>query len=197
MKKGGSKFLIILIIVLVIGLGLFNTYNGLVVTEEKVNQSYADLQTAVQRRADLIPNLVNTVKGYASHEEETLTKITEARSKVTSASNPEELSEANAELTRALGDINVVVEAYPELKANENFIQLQDELAGTENRIAVARKDYNGVVNTFNSQVRRFPTSIFAKILGFSPKAYFEADPGSEKAPTVDFGYKLIENCLG
>lgn len=197
MKKGGSKFLIILIIVAVIGFGLFNTYNGLVVTEEKVNQSYADLQTAVQRRADLIPNLVNTVKGYASHEEETLTRITEARSKVTSASSPEELSEANAELTRALGDINVVVEAYPELKANQNFIQLQDELAGTENRIAVARKDYNGVVNTYNSQVRRFPTSIFAKILGFSPKAYFEADPGSEKAPTVDFGYRLIENYLG
>lgn len=197
MKKGGSKFLIILIIVAVIGFGLFNTYNGLVVTEEKVNQSYADLQTAVQRRADLIPNLVNTVKGYATHEEETLTRITEARSKVTSASNPEELSEANAELTRALGDINVVVEAYPELKANQNFIQLQDELAGTENRIAVARKDYNGVVNTYNSQVRRFPTSIFAKILGFSPKAYFEADPGSEKAPTVDFGYRLIENYLG
>ncbi len=197
MKKGGSKFLIILIIVAVIGFGLFNTYNGLVVTEEKVNQAYADLQTAVQRRADLIPNLVNTVKGYATHEEETLTRITEARSKVTSASNPEELSEANAELTRALGDINVVVEAYPELKANQNFIQLQDELAGTENRIAVARKDYNGVVNTYNSQVRRFPTSIFAKILGFSPKAYFEADPGSEKAPTVDFGYRLIENYLG
>ncbi|WP_054252637.1 LemA family protein [Neofamilia massiliensis] len=197
MKKGGSKFLIILIIVVVIGLGLFNTYNGLVVTEEKVNQSYADLQTAVQRRADLIPNLVNTVKGYATHEEETLTKITEARSKVTSASNPEELSKANAELTRALGDINVVVEAYPELKANENFIQLQDELAGTENRIAVARKDYNGVVNTFNSQVRRFPTSIFAKILGFSPKDYFEADPGSEKAPTVDFGYIFVKNYLG
>lgn len=197
MKKAGSKFLIILIIVAVIGLGLFNTYNGLVVTEEKVNQSYADLQTAVQRRADLIPNLVNTVKGYATHEEETLTRITEARSKVTSASNPEELSEANAELTRALGDINVVVEAYPELKANQNFIQLQDELAGTENRIAVARKDYNGVVNTYNSQVRRFPTSIFAKILGFSPKDYFEADPGSEKAPTVDFGYNFVENYLG
>lgn len=197
MKKGGSKFLIILIIVAVIGFGLFNTYNGLVVTEEKVNQAYADLQTAVQRRADLIPNLVNTVKGYASHEEETLTRITEARSKVTSASSPQELSEANAELTRALGDINVVVEAYPELKANQNFIQLQDELAGTENRIAVARKDYNGVVNTYNSQVRRFPTSIFAKILGFPPKAYFEADPGSEKAPTVDFGYRLIENYLG
>lgn len=197
MKKGGSKFLIILIIIVVIGYGLFNAYNGLVVSEEKVNQSYADLQSAVQRRADLIPNLVNTVKGYATHEEETLTKITEARSKVTSASNPTELSEANAELTRALGDINVVVEAYPELKANENFIQLQDELAGTENRIAVARKDYNGVVNAFNSQVRRFPTSLFAKILGFGPKDYFEADPGSEKAPTVDFGYRLIENYLG
>lgn len=197
MKKGMSKTLIIIIIVIVIAYGLFSAYNGLVVLDESVNKSYADLQTAVQRRADLIPNLVNTVKGYATHEEETLTRITEARSKVNAATNPTELSEANAELTRALGDINVVVEAYPELKANQNFIQLQDELAGTENRIAVARRDYNEVVSTFNSKVRTFPTSLFAKILGFGPRDYFEADPGSEKAPTVDFGSVIVQSYLG
>ncbi|WP_300410936.1 LemA family protein [Lagierella sp.] len=189
MKKAGSGILILIVIVIAIAVALFGSYNGLVTMEEDVNNSYADLQTAVQRRADLIPNLVNTVKGYASHEQETLTKITEARAKVNEANNPKELSEANAQLTRAIGDINVVAEAYPDLKANQNFIQLQDELAGTENRIAVARKDYNAVVKQFNTKVRRLPTSLFAKLLGFSQKDYFEADPGSEKAPEVDFGY--------
>ena len=189
MKNAGSCILILIVIVIVLAVALFGSYNGLVTMEEDVNNSYADLQTAVQRRADLIPNLVNTVKGYASHEEETLTKITEARAKVNEANNPKELSEANAQLTRAIGDINVVAEAYPDLKANQNFIQLQDELAGTENRIAVARKDYNAVVKQFNTKVRRLPTSLFAKLLGFSQKDYFEADPGSEKAPEVDFGY--------
>ncbi|WP_237037480.1 LemA family protein [Mediannikoviicoccus vaginalis] len=196
MKKAGGGVLAIVIIVAILAIGAFSTYNGLVGLDEEVNNSYADLQTAVQRRADLIPNLVNTVKGYASHEQETLTKITEARAKVNEANGPKELSEANAELTRAIGDINVVVEAYPDLKANQNFIQLQDELAGTENRIAVARKDYNGVVKTFNSKVRRFPTNIFAKMLGFLPREYFEADPGAENAPSVNFGYKVI-NVIG
>ncbi|MDO5027665.1 MAG: LemA family protein [Bacillota bacterium] len=196
MKKGGNTVIILIVVILLVYFA-FSSYNGLINLDEKVNKSYADLQTAVQRRADLIPNLVNTVKGYASHEEETFTKITEARSKLSQATNPTELSQANAELTKAIGDINVVVEAYPELKANENFIQLQDELAGTENRIAVARRDYNDVVNTFNSKVRKFPTSIFANMLGFSPRAYFEADPGTENAPTVDFGLIVRESYIG
>lgn len=196
MKKAGGGLMAIIAIVVILAIGAFSSYNGLVGLDEEVNNSYADLQTAVQRRADLIPNLVNTVKGYATHEQETLTKITEARSKVNDAKGPKELSEANAELTKAIGDINVVVEAYPDLKANQNFIQLQDELAGTENRIAVARKDYNGVVKTFNSKVRRFPTNIFANMLGFSPREYFEADPGAESAPSVDFGFKAL-NVIG
>ena len=196
MKKAGGGVMAIIAIVVILAIGALSSYNGLVGLDEEVNNSYADLQTAVQRRADLIPNLVNTVKGYATHEQETLTKITEARSKVNDAKGPKELSEANAELTKAIGDINVVVEAYPDLKANQNFIQLQDELAGTENRIAVARKDYNGVVKTFNSKVRRFPTNIFAKMLGFSPREYFEADPGAESAPSVDFGFKAL-NVIG
>ncbi len=195
--KAGKAVLIIIAVIVVLALAALRSYNGLVALDENVNQSYADLQTAVQRRADLIPNLVSTVKGYAAHEEDTLTKITEARARVNEAQTPQELSEANAQLSQAIGDINVVVEAYPELKANQNFIQLQDELAGTENRIAVARKDYNDVVKTFNSKVRRFPTSIFANMLGFSTRDYFEADPGSEKAPAVDFSWIVSDVMMG
>lgn len=195
--KAGKAVLIIIAVIVVLALAALRSYNGLVALDENVNQSYADLQTAVQRRADLIPNLVSTVKGYAAHEEDTLTKITEARARVNEAQTPQELSEANAQLSQAIGDINVVVEAYPELKANQNFIQLQDELAGTENRIAVARKDYNDVVKIFNSKVRRFPTSIFANMLGFSTRDYFEADPGSEKAPAVDFSRITSDFMIG
>ena len=144
----------------------------------------------VKRRADLIPNLVNTVKGYATHEEETLTKITEARSKVQNAKTPEELSEANSELTRAIGDINVVVEAYPELKANEGFLNLQAQLEGTENRIATERERYNSAVTEFNKDVKRFPTNIIASILGFSPKSYFEVSESDMENPEVNFDKK-------
>lgn len=177
----------LLIIAIIAGVLFIGPYNNLVGLDEDVNQAYSQVQTVVQRRADLIPNLVNTVKGYADHEKETLTEITQARSAVDNATTPEELAEANDQLTGALGRLMVVVESYPELKANENFIQLQDELAGTENRIAVERKNYNDTVAIFNGKIRRFPTSIVAKFAGLKAREYFEASPGSETAPEVNF----------
>lgn len=188
--KIGSTLLIIIALVAVIG-GIFvKNYNRLVTLEAEVDGKYAQVENVVKRRADLIPNLVNTVKGYATHEEETLTKITEARSKVQNANTPEELSEANSELTRAIGDINVVVEAYPELKANEGFLNLQAQLEGTENRIATERERYNSAVTEFNKDVKRFPTNIIASILGFSPKSYFEVSESDMENPEVNFDKK-------
>lgn len=188
--KIGSSLLIIIGLVLIIGGILAKNYNRLVTLEAEVDGKYAQVENVVKRRADLIPNLVNTVKGYATHEEETLTKITEARSKVQSAKTPEELSEANTELTKAIGDINVVVEAYPELKANEGFLNLQAQLEGTENRIATERERYNSAVTEFNKDVKRFPTNIVASILGFSPKSYFEVSASDMENPEVDFDKK-------
>ncbi|WP_099203415.1 LemA family protein [Miniphocaeibacter massiliensis] len=185
MKK---KILVPIIIVLVVLAAIFmmfiGPYNNLVDLDEQVNEGYSQIETVVQRRADLIPNLVETVKGYATHEEETLTKLTEARTGVKNAKSPEELSKANDEVTKA---INIVVEAYPDLKANTNFQSFQDELAGTENRISVARTDYNKVVKTYNAKIRKFPASILAGIMGFDKAEYFKADAGSEKAPEVNF----------
>lgn len=188
--KIGSTLLIIIALVAVIGGILVKNYNRLVTLEAEVDGKYAQVENVVKRRADLIPNLVNTVKGYATHEEETLTKITEARSKVQNAKTPEELSEANSELTRAIGDINVVVEAYPELKANEGFLNLQAQLEGTENRIATERERYNSTVTEFNKDVKRFPTNIIASILGFSPKSYFEVSESDMENPEVNFDKK-------
>ena len=154
-RGSGSKGLIIGIIV-IIALGLFMivpTYNRLAGSRENVNQAYAQVQNVVQRRADLIPNLVSTVKGYTDHENETLTAVTNARAGIQNAKGPEELAEANDQLTRAIGDINVVVEAYPELKADTQFVQLMDELAGTENRISTERKNYNEAVGEYLSLI--------------------------------------------
>lgn len=184
---------VIVLIALLLVIPFIKTNNSLVSLDENVNNAYSQIQTQMQRRADLIPNLVETVKGYATHESETLTKVTEARSNVNKAiqnsSNADEnsineLQKANDELNIA---INAVVEAYPDLKANQNFIGLQDELAGAENRIAKARKDYNDAVQIFNSKVRTFPTAIFAKFLGYSAKPYFEASAGAETVPNVNF----------
>lgn len=183
-KKFLAPILIIVAIIAVLAMTLIGPYNNLVKLDEDVNEGYATVQSAVQRRADLIPNLVSTVKGYAKHEEETLTNITNARAGIDSAKNPGELAEANENLTRA---INIAVEAYPDLKANQNFISLQDELAGTENRINVARKDYNTVVKAYNSKIRSFPTSILAKFKGFDKAEYFEAEASAQKAPEVNF----------
>lgn len=182
---------------ILIVLWIFSSYNGLVNKQEAVNSQWATVESQYQRRMDLIPNLVNTVKGYAEFEQETLTKVVEARSNATAVKidptnlTPEKLAQfqqAQEGVTSALSRLLVVVEKYPDLKANQNFLDLQSQLEGTENRIAVERKRFNDVVNTYNSAVRTFPGVIVAKITGFERKGYFEATEGAETAPTVDFG---------
>lgn len=187
-----KKILIPLLLVvglIVIAVAVFgSSYNNFVQLEEDVNQSYAQLESQLQRRLDLIPNLVETVKGFADQEQEVIDSVTEARSSMANAGSVEEQAEADAELSGALSRLLVVVENYPEIRSSENFQQLSDELAGTENRIAVARQDYNGSVTEFNREVRSFPGNMVAGIFGFDEKEYFEADAGAEDAPDVDFG---------
>ena len=187
-----KKLLIPLLLVIgliVIAITVFgSSYNNFVQLEEDVNQSYAQLESQLQRRLDLIPNLVETVKGFADQEQEVIDSVTEARSSMANAGSVEEQAEADAELSGALSRLLVVVENYPEIRSSENFQQLSDELAGTENRIAVARQDYNGSVTEFNREVRSFPGNMVAGIFGFDEKEYFEADAGAEDAPDVDFG---------
>jgi len=174
------------------------TYNGLVSMEEKVNKSWANVQGAYQRRADLIPNLVSTVKGYANHEQQTLIKVIEERAKATQTTmniDPTKLDEASLakfqkaqdEMGSSLSRLLVTVEQYPDLKANQNFLQLQAQLEGTENRINVERRNFNDAVNTYNSKLRSFPTNIFAGMFGFTKKPYFQAQAGAEDAPKVQF----------
>lgn len=188
MKKGYMGIGIIIAVIVVLGIMLMSSYNGFVNSEENVDQSYAQIETQLQRRLDLIPNLVNTVKGYASHEEEVITQISDARARLAGANTPEEEATANTELTGALSRLLVVVENYPNLKADQQFTQLMDELSGTENRIAVARKDYNDEVALYNKKVKRFPGAIVASITGFDEKEYFNADPSAGETPKVDFG---------
>lgn len=179
-----NKTWIILLIVALMGIFTMNKYNGLVNAEESVNSKWAQVENNLQRRADLIPNLVSTVKGFAKQEEDVLKGIVEARSGYENAKSPGEYEAAESKLKTA---INVVVEAYPELKSDKNFVALQDELAGTENRLAVARKDYNEEVEIFNKYIRKFPNNIFAKILGSDKKGYFQVDDNSKIAPKVTF----------
>ncbi len=187
-KKGlliGIGAVVLVIVVLIAAVA--STYNGLVSKRESVDNAGAQIQTYLQRRADLIPNLVETVKGYASHEEDIYTDLAEARAKLNSASNAQEYTEADQSFESALSRLLVVVENYPDLKANENFIYLQDELAGTENRIATARKDYNDAVAEYNKAIKKFPAVIFAGMFGFEQADYFEAADGAEEVPTVSF----------
>ncbi len=189
MKKKGLIIgiaAVLLVIVIIVG-SIAGTYNRLVTKHEKVQNTEHQIQNQLQRRADLIPNLVNTVKGYASHEEEVYTALADARAKLNSAGNPEEYGEAMQSYDSALSRLLVVVENYPELKANENFIYLQDELGGTENRISRARMDYNDAVTDYNQSIRKFPAVIFAGMLGFEKAEYFEASPESNTVPTVNF----------
>lgn len=186
-KRGLGPIGIIIAIVAVALLLIVPTYNRLAGARENVNEAYAQVQNVVQRRADLIPNLVNTVKGYSDYEGETLTKITEARAGVTNAKSPGELANANENLSQAIRDINVVVENYPDLKANTQYTQLMDELAGSENRISVERGNYNQAVKSYNSDIRRFPTNLIAKITGYQEAEYFQASEKAQDAPTVDF----------
>lgn len=186
-KKTGIVIAAIAAVIVIIALALINGYNGLIKLESSVDASYADIQVQLQRRNDLIPNLVNTVKGYASHETEVFTAVSDARAKLAGATTADETIAADSELSSALGRLLAISEAYPELKANENFLSLQDELAGTENRIGVARKDYNEVVKNYNVKIRTFPTSIFAGMLGFEKRSLFAADEGAQNAPSVSF----------
>lgn len=188
MKKLLAPIAIIIVLLAIVAMLLVPSYNKFVNLEEDVEQSYAQVENQLQRRLDLIPNLVNTVKGYASHEKEVIADISDARARLAGASGPEEQAAADTELSNALGRLLVVVENYPELKANQNFTQLMDELAGTENRIGFARKDYNDVVSQYNRQVKRFPGKLVASIFGFDEKEYFQAEEAANKAPEVDFG---------
>ena len=171
-------------------------YNSLVEKEQKVNQSWAQVENQYQRRADLIPNLVNTVKGYSTHEQETLTKVTEARAKATSITldaddlteeNLAKYQEAQNELSGALKSLLAVTEAYPDLKANENFMNLQTQLEGTENRIATERMRYTEAVQDYNTSIKKFPTNIYDGWFGFEEKPQFKAEAGAQKAPEVKF----------
>ena len=187
MGKGLKVILIIVAVVVILGLLLVSPYNKLVSLDEEVNTAWAQVENQLQRRYDLIPNLVETVKGYASHEKEVLTEVTKARASVGSAQTPTESIEANNQLSSALARLLIVVERYPDLKANQNFIQLQDELAGTENRIAAERRRYNDTVKIYNQKVRRFPTRLIAGMFGFDARPYFEAPKEAQQAPKVDF----------
>ena len=168
-------------------MGGCSTYNGLVGKQQTVKNEFSNVDVQLQRRADLIPNLVNTVKGYTKHEEQVFSEIADARSRLLNAKTVDEKPDANAQVSSALGRLLVLTENYPNLKADQQFLKLQDELAGTENRIAVARRDYNAKVLDYNTSRQRFPTVIFASVMGFQPADEFKADPGSREAPKVDF----------
>lgn len=184
---------------LILVLGWWGTYNSIIGLDQEVERSWAQVQVVYQRRADLIPNLVQTVKGYAAHEEQVFTAVTEARSKVGDinitvedlANNPglqQKFLEAQTELSGALSRLIAVSENYPQLKANEGFLKLQDQLEGTENRIANERRNNQEAIRTYNTTIVRFPATFVASFHGFSKRSYFEADTGADQVPTVDFG---------
>lgn len=195
MKKNKGLIITIVVIVLVALWGILS-YNGLVGMDEKVSNKWANVETQYQRRSDLIPNLVNTVKGYAKHESQTLEAVMAARSQATqvkidpSNCTPQQLAayqKAQGDVTTALGKLLAITENYPDLKANQNFLELQSQLEGTENRINVARKDFNDVAKEYNKTIRKFPKNIIAGMCGFEKHNYFEAEAGAEKAPKVEF----------
>ena len=201
MKKGcfGLTGCLVMAVLVVIVLGLWAVpkYNGLVKSQESVETAWAQVENVYQRRADLIPNLVETVKGYAKHEQETLEGVIEARANATKVTidpsnmTPEDLKkyqEAQGEVTNALSRLIAVSESYPDLKANQNFLELQNQLEGTENRITVERNKFNEVAREYNTKRRTFPTNIIAGIFNFGEKPYFQAQEGADKAPKVDFG---------
>ena len=195
-KNTTMKKIILVAIAAIFSMTSCSTYNGMVTKEEAVKSAWSNVETQYQRRADLIPNLVSTVKGYASHEESTLKEVVEARAKATSINlsledlSPEKLAEyqkAQSAVTSALGRLIAVSENYPDLKANQNFLELQAQLEGTENRITVARKQFNDATQDYNVTVRKFPANLVAMIFNFDQKAYFEADAAAATAPKVEF----------
>ena len=191
-----STVIILIAVVAVIIIWAISAYNGLVSMDENVSSQWANVETQYQRRADLIPNLVNTVKGYASHEKETLEGVVEARSKATQIKvdandlTPEKLAEyqkAQGAVTSALGKLLAITENYPDLKANQNFLELQAQLEGTENRISVERKRFNDTARAYNTAIRTFPRNLLAGMFGFDKRPYFESEEGADKAPKVEF----------
>lgn len=196
MKKSWIIIGVILVVALLLYSSIKGTYNQMVTLDEGVGAQWAQVENVYQRRADLIPNLVSTVKGYASHEKETLEGVIEARAKATSttidasnlnAQSIQQFQAAQDGLSSALSKLMVVVERYPDLKANQNFLELQAQLEGTENRIAVERKKFNEVARQYNTYIRSFPKNIYASIFGFEKKAYFQAQTGADTAPKVEF----------
>src|SRR5438046_8084553 len=196
----GGLLVIILFIVFVIGLFFWGTYNRLVTLDQNVNKKWGDVQTVYQRRADLIPNLVNTVSGAANFEKSTIVEVTNARASVgrvqldpnkapTDAAQLQQFQAAQGQLSNALSRLLVVVERYPELKANQNFVGLQAQLEGTENRISVERGNFNTAVQNYNIAVRSFPTNLIAGMLGFAQRPFFTAQPGAERPPPVQFNF--------
>jgi LemA protein len=177
----------VLIVIAVLAIFVFSNYNGLVSADEAVNSAWSQVENQLQRRMDLIPNLVSTVKGYASHEEEIFTEVARARERLSGAGSLNEMADADRELSGALSRLIAIAENYPQLKADANFRQLSDELAGTENRIATSRMDYNNEVQSYNTRIRRFPTAIIARIFSFEKRDYFNAAEGAEQVPSVDF----------
>ena len=191
-----KKWIILIIIAVAVGLGLMSSYNGLVKAETEIDSVWANVESSYQRRADLIPNLVNTVKGQANFEQQTLTNVIEARAKATQTKiDPSNLTEEQLnefqqnqnQVGSALSRLLVTVEQYPQLKANEGFMNLQAQLEGTENRINVARNKFNEAARIYNEKVRQFPTKLAAMIFGFKAKPYFKSVTGAENAPTVNF----------
>ena len=190
MKKistGKIVLLSVLAFIVILGIGCVGSYNNLVGLSETVKTQQSNIETQLQRRADLIPNLVNTVKGSSLHESSIIDEISNARASLSGASSLKEKANADSELTSALNRLMVVVENYPDLKANAQYSSLMDELAGTENRITVARKDYNDAVKVYNQKTKTFPTGIIANLFGFKESEYFEASEGAEKVPQVSF----------
>jgi LemA protein len=196
MKKSWIIMIVVAVIAIAMYMSIKGTYNSMTTMDEGINEKWSQVENVYQRRADLIPNLVNTVKGYADHEKQTLVDVIEARSKATSvnidptnltAANMQQFQQAQAGLSQALSKLMVVVEKYPELKANQNFLELQSQLEGTENRIAVERQKFNVATKNYNTYIRKFPQTFWAGIFDFEKRAYFESQKGSEEAPKVEF----------
>ena len=190
MRRNPLPIIIAVVAAVLLGGTCVAQYNKLVTSSESVDNAWSQVQNVLQRRADLIPNLVETVKGYAAHEKEIFTEVANARSRLLAAKTPDQAEAADQAMTSALGRLLAIAEAYPQLKANENFIRLQDELAGTENRISVERKRYNDTVQAHNTRIKRFPTNLVAKVTGFDRRTYFEASRTAQDVPRVDFGTK-------